>query len=198
MQISKKVEAEGQIKEKIFSSAIKLFVEKGYHNTKMPDIVKDAGVSTGAIYHYFSGKEDLARYIHQKVLDEFLIRTTDRINVQRNVKDKIYAYTKLLFEWAEEDPMMVKYLLEARPKEILDTCMSICSKEGIDLVMELVDEGFQTGKIKQVNKNVAAGLISGILTRLIFMRMDGLLSESLKELIDETTQVIYNGLICED
>jgi len=30
----------------------------------MPDIVKSAKVSIGAVYHYFKGKESLAKEIH--------------------------------------------------------------------------------------------------------------------------------------
>ena len=40
-------------KGKIIDAAMKLFLEKGYENTTMQDIVEASGMSKGAIYHYF-------------------------------------------------------------------------------------------------------------------------------------------------
>lgn len=46
-------------KNKIILAGYKLFAEIGYHNTKTPDIAKEAGVSTGIVYDYFKDKRDI-------------------------------------------------------------------------------------------------------------------------------------------
>jgi len=43
----------------ILQAALKLFAEYGYHNCPVAKIAKEAGVSKGLIYNYFSGKQDL-------------------------------------------------------------------------------------------------------------------------------------------
>ncbi len=48
-----------EAKSRILDAANKVFAEKGYHEATMDDIAKRLGVSKGAIYLYFSGKEDL-------------------------------------------------------------------------------------------------------------------------------------------
>ncbi len=48
-----------EAKNRILEAANKVFAEKGYHEATMDDIAKRLGVSKGAIYLYFSGKEDL-------------------------------------------------------------------------------------------------------------------------------------------
>ena len=55
---------------KILISAKKEFLEKGYLNASLKSICKDAGVTTGAIYNRYSGKEDLYNYIISLTLDE--------------------------------------------------------------------------------------------------------------------------------
>ena len=40
-------------------AAISCFLEKGYTNTSMSDIIKASGLSSGSIYSHFSGKEDI-------------------------------------------------------------------------------------------------------------------------------------------
>lgn len=44
-------------KEKIKNVAIKLFSEKGYHNVSTNEIAKNASISIGTLYNYFSDKK---------------------------------------------------------------------------------------------------------------------------------------------
>lgn len=43
----------------IIEAAINCFLERGYINTSMSDIIKASGLSSGSIYSHFSGKEDI-------------------------------------------------------------------------------------------------------------------------------------------
>ena len=43
----------------IIEAAVTCFLEKGYTNTSMSDIIKASGLSSGSIYSHFSGKEDI-------------------------------------------------------------------------------------------------------------------------------------------
>lgn len=182
------------IREKIFKAAQRLFVEKGYHNTSIPEIVKEAGVSTGAVYHYFSSKEDLAKAIHQQAVQEFLTRFNHEVRSKTKTKDKIKGYVTMMFEWTEKDPIMVEYLLYARPKEVLDKCMTICSEEGLSAVKEIIVEGINSGELKQMHVVVAAAPLSGTLIRMIEMKLDKLIDFPLTEAIDQTAENIWFAL----
>ena len=43
----------------ILGAAYKCFIEKGFHNTTMQDIYNATSLSPGAVYNYFSSKEDI-------------------------------------------------------------------------------------------------------------------------------------------
>lgn len=43
----------------IIEAAVNCFLEKGYTNTSMSDIIKASGLSSGSIYSHFTGKEDI-------------------------------------------------------------------------------------------------------------------------------------------
>jgi AcrR family transcriptional regulator len=60
-------------KDNIIEAALTLFEEQGYHQTKVSDIVRDAGVAQGTFYLYFQSKEDLFRSIAESCLDEIAI-----------------------------------------------------------------------------------------------------------------------------
>lgn len=46
-------------KGKICTAAMELFIMRGYYATSINDIAKQAGISKGLLYNYYSGKEDL-------------------------------------------------------------------------------------------------------------------------------------------
>lgn len=47
-------------RKEIIQAAYRCFVTKGLHNTTMQDIFKASNLSPGAVYNYFSSKEELA------------------------------------------------------------------------------------------------------------------------------------------
>lgn len=47
----------------ILESAMTLFAQNGYAHTSTRSIAQTAGISTGLMYHYFSGKEQLLRAV---------------------------------------------------------------------------------------------------------------------------------------
>jgi len=50
----------------IMTSALSLFAERGYANTPVPMVAELAGVATGSLYRYFSGKEALVNALYQQ------------------------------------------------------------------------------------------------------------------------------------
>lgn len=49
-----------ETREKIVNCALRLFGEKGFDNVSMEMIAEETNTSIGAIYHHFSGKEEIA------------------------------------------------------------------------------------------------------------------------------------------
>ena len=47
----------------LLASSHDVFIDRGYHSTRVDDLVSAAGVSHGAFYRYFSNKEELARLL---------------------------------------------------------------------------------------------------------------------------------------
>ncbi|GAV25711.1 TetR family transcriptional regulator [Carboxydothermus islandicus] len=185
---------ETEIKQKIYLSARKLFVEKGYHQTSIPDIVKDAGVSIGAIYHHFSSKEELARVIHEDAVESFLSRYQLQVEAKATAKEKIRGFVEMMFNWADEDLITVNYLLHARPKEILDCNFTICTAEGLEAVKKIVEFGQKEGTFKDADQILLAAFISGPVMRLIELKTDGIITQPLSSIIDTTAQLIFDAL----
>ncbi|HLA17531.1 MAG TPA: TetR/AcrR family transcriptional regulator [Candidatus Limnocylindrales bacterium] len=50
---------EAAVRERIIEAALRVFAERGFHGATMQDIVRASGLSVGAIYTYFDGKDEL-------------------------------------------------------------------------------------------------------------------------------------------
>lgn len=70
-------------KKKVLTTALKLFANNGFHATTTAKIAKQAGVSEGTIYKYFSSKDDLLAKLLQPILMEI------KNNFFSNLDDKI-------------------------------------------------------------------------------------------------------------
>lgn len=54
-------EAEDAIRDRLLGAAARVFARNGYEGTRILDIVREAGLSTGAVYGRFRSKNDLLR-----------------------------------------------------------------------------------------------------------------------------------------
>ena len=73
----------------ILDTAAKLFIEKGYYETSVSNIVKECGVAQGTFYYYFKTKEEIfdeaVRYIPTILFNKL----TEKLNLQNSPKTKI-------------------------------------------------------------------------------------------------------------
>ena len=86
----------------ILDAADKLFHEKGFDGTRTADIAKEAGVSEGTLYNYFSSKTDMMmKMIEKKVFkegNEFVSNPIDGVE-SAAVKD-VLELTNKQWGWA--------------------------------------------------------------------------------------------------
>ena len=59
-----------ETRAKLLEAAVPALAEKGYHATRVDDIVRQAGVSHGTFYLYFANKEDLFRTLAERCADD--------------------------------------------------------------------------------------------------------------------------------
>ncbi|MFP8962385.1 TetR/AcrR family transcriptional regulator [Streptomyces nanhaiensis] len=56
------------VPQRLLAAATRLFADRGYDRTSVQEIVEAAGVTKGALYHYFGSKDDLLHEIYGRVL----------------------------------------------------------------------------------------------------------------------------------
>jgi AcrR family transcriptional regulator len=56
------------VPRRLLAEATRLFAERGFDRTSVQEIVEAAGVTKGALYHYFGSKDDLLHEVYARVL----------------------------------------------------------------------------------------------------------------------------------
>ncbi|MEW5746621.1 MAG: TetR/AcrR family transcriptional regulator [Nitrospirota bacterium] len=182
------------IRSLIVRTALRLFAERGYFNTSIHDIRKAADISIGAIYHYFSGKEAIAKAIY----DDLVARMAEAVAVVMKelstARDRSQAVIQLLFEMAEDDPEMMHFILYARHREFMPDEPPICSSRPFELMKDIVKEGMASGEIRPMDPLVAAAGLFGGAIRMIHLYMDGIIAPPLKQHLEEVWSCGWRGI----
>jgi TetR/AcrR family transcriptional regulator len=75
-------------REKILSTAKRLFSEHGFDKTTVDSIAAEAGVNKALIYYHFDSKDEIVKTIYDRILDE-IERIGD--NAGENLHDQLMA-----------------------------------------------------------------------------------------------------------
>jgi len=147
-----------QKRQDILNSAMELFKEKGFHNTRMEEIALKAGVGKGTLYEYFTSK--------QEIFDETCIEKVT------GVKDKIeeISLKDITFREKLTEMIAMKQGNEKCPESTIEGIMSnknIISEKVVyammnhvsdmnKIIIRMVEQGKKEGVVE---KNIPSDLI---------------------------------------
>lgn len=132
-----------QAKNKIMAAAMALFAQKGYEQTTMQDIVETSKMSKGAIYHYFTSKQEILRSLtdsEKNIFSEYLKELAGRSDL--TARQKIGEITSYLFgkealsaltkqQWADKVPYALLDTLR-NSLSVLAPCLEEILRQGND------------------------------------------------------------------
>lgn len=135
--------------EKILEAAQHLFLEKGYDNTTIQDIVDElGGLTKGAIYHHFKSKDDIIRALSDKLFIDSNPFTQVKQRKDLNGLQKIREVIRLNqtnTAGVEIDMQMLPLLKNPRIfVELIDSNRRVLSP----LWLDLIEEGMRDGSIQ--------------------------------------------------
>ena len=88
-------------REKLLNSAVDLFSQRWYESVSIVEICKNAGLSNGAFYKYFSDKEEVFKNILDTFMESFPLRFQTLPG--SSIKERLIAFYTLLFQANRED-----------------------------------------------------------------------------------------------
>ena len=93
---------EQQVRDRILAAAARVFSEKGYHSSTIADVVRESGLSVGAIYTHFSGKDELIRLACDGIAARGLDELAERLGPARTTAERLTIAIALYVETIDE------------------------------------------------------------------------------------------------
>ena len=156
-------------RREILDAAARCFVRRGVHQTSMREIIAEAGLSAGAIYNYFDGKEAIIEAIaarERRVIEEFA-------------------------DYLETEPDPRTAIIEAVREIIRD-----CPPDEARLGVELLAEGSRNPAVLALLKRNDAALREAFLSAIRRGQESGQIASGLgAEPLLDTIVALYEGFI---
>lgn len=177
-----------ELRDKILQACLTLFSTKGYFNTSVDDIRREAKVSVGSVYNYFDNKEAIAKALFDDLSHSMAKPMADIIADYSSAHDRCRAAIEYLFEWTETNPEAMHFIFYAKHSEFLPEVKSICSSEPLTLMRQMLTDGIKSGEIKEMDTLVASACMFGIPLRMVRMRLDCVVPNPLPTYLDTIWQ----------
>lgn len=189
-----------ETKNKIFEVSGRLFKEKGFENTTVDEITKEAGIAKGTFFNYFPTKESLLSYFGE--IKEELIYGLIENETMKNIstKEKIKNILICLAESCEKDKELTKLLIFEHTRHMEHSCVGQDgSKNSLHrltkFVYGLLEEGVRDGDVKNsIDISVAADIITGIHLYSLIVWLKSESEMCFSNNISEKIDVLFEGI----
>ena len=158
-------------RKRITDTARVLFAERGFQVTTNQMIAAEAGITTGALYHYFDSKYS----IYAAVFDDVQVQVYGRFEEveaqNQTFVSRFEAMLDVAYELNTEDPSLARLIGAARVDEQRDpelraVLRPIHEQRRGGFFGRLVEVGVKTGEIDQSHRSLVLALLQIVLIGL--------------------------------
>jgi len=90
--------------QQIIEAAVRVFARKGYFNSRVSDIAREAGIAAGTIYLYFDTKEEILITLFRDKMAGFVETVRRAIAAENDAVAKVRQLVRLHFQILEDNP----------------------------------------------------------------------------------------------
>ena len=167
-------------RERILDIARLAFAQRGYEAATNRNLGAEAGITAGAIYHYFGSKLDLYIAVHDDVQARVYRRFSDAVTAPPTFRGKLEAVLDEAHVMNDEDPTLAQFLgalrVDMRRHDELRQALLPSALLRQQFFDRIVDAGLESGEIDPVDREKMSALL---LTLLIGLSDDALSGDPL-------------------
>jgi AcrR family transcriptional regulator len=195
---------EQQRRAQILAAAMACFARQGYHATSMDDVVRESGLSVGAIYSYFPSKEDLLLTLSDDraqqtlaYMGELFARPGSMAAKSREAVD--YFFDRLSDELVPLMRVNVEFFSQALKSEALKDRQNRRYDSIRQFFTSLLSDAQQRGEVRHdVDIHAAAELMMALGEGIVLLSVTGLRRVPLAALKVAYIALLDSGLASPD
>lgn len=114
----RKTREKARRRQMIIAAARRVFSNKGFGKATMEDIAKEAELSTGTLYLYFKGKDELYTVLSLRAIQYLNIRLEEAITSQKESKSdqKISILKEAMYDVYRFDPLVLTNIFRSQSR----------------------------------------------------------------------------------
>jgi AcrR family transcriptional regulator len=155
-----------QTRGALIGAARRLFAERGYANVGTEEIVREAGVTRGALYHHFDGKRDLMRAVYEQLEAELSAEFGTRITPGADPITVLREGAETFLDQCLEQEVQQIALLDAPAVLGWDEWREINARYALGLIEAVLNHAIETGVIREQPVRPLAHALIGALDEL--------------------------------
>lgn len=184
-------------REAILRAAIKVFAQKGYFNSKVADIAKEAGIADGTVYLYFKSKDEILHSIFDRAMEEFIAEGKSEIAAIAQPDGRLRRIAQLHLEKLGADrDLAVVFQVELRGStKFMEEFSGGGFAEYLDIIRQTIAEGQKTGVFRRdIQPITAAKILYGALDEMVTNWILSKRKYPLAPMADEVLKVFFGGV----
>lgn len=149
--VSKFLNLDSEKQNRILNAAINEFAEKGYENASTNEIVKEAGISKGLLFHYFKNKNQLFLFLYDYCIDVSMTEFYKKIDLnERDFFVRLRQIHLIKAELLNKYPKMLKFIEAANMEKSSDieNDLNTINKEELESASKRVFDGIDLSKFR--------------------------------------------------
>lgn len=154
-----------QTTAQLLAAARRAFARDGYAASAMDTICADAGVTRGALYHHFGGKEGLLEAVVYQIDAEISVRLDEEEKRHADPWDGFRACCRLWLEQAL-DPEIQRICLRDAPSVLGQKLRELDEISAIAELRESLTSLMAAGRVRNTDPDVLARMINGALVEV--------------------------------
>lgn len=185
-------------REAILRAAIKTFAGKGFFNSKVADIAKEAGVADGTVYLYFKNKDDILHSVFDRAMEEFIAEGKKELDALDDPKEKLRRIAELHLERLGADrDMAIVFQVELRGStKFMQEFSAAGFSEYLNIIQQIITEAQEKGVFrKDLKPIVCAKILYGALDEMVTNWILSKNSYPLAPMADEVLKVFFGGVL---
>ena len=184
-------------REAILRAAIKVFAQKGYFNSKVADIAKEAGIADGTVYLYFKSKDEVLHSVFDRAMEEFIAEGRREIAEIERADKRLERIARLHLEKLGADrDLAVVFQVELRGStKFMEEFSGGGFAEYLDIIRRTIFEGQKAGVFRTDLKPItAAKILYGALDEMVTNWILSKRAYPLAPMADEVLKVFFGGI----
>ena len=150
-------------KQRILDAAVEVFGERGYRGASVDDVAVAAGVTKGAVYYYFTDKDDLARDLQSVLWGQLAQDALAVYEPDRPAVDNLIGCFEAFLATIQSMAGARTFLREAWFTAALDSSGRADHEDALGLVQGLLQTAMERGELARLDPEALTRVLVGAL-----------------------------------